>query len=82
MSIHRERPANGDDLLSVLITIGPEMNESPWRADTEGQGHQRKVAWTVIFVSGLDKPQAEWKKKSHQAWSAARSGGGGRWNQH
>lgn len=44
-------------------------------ADTEGQGHQRKVAWTVIFVSGLDKPQAEWKK-SHQAWSAARSGGG------
>lgn len=63
MSIHRERPANGDDLLSVLITIGPEMNESPWRADTEGQGHQRKVAWTVIFVSGLDKPQAEWKKK-------------------
>lgn len=40
----RERPANGDDLLSVLITIGPEMNESPWPVDTKGQGHQRKVA--------------------------------------
>lgn len=39
MPIHREASQRGQSPLLLLITAGPEMNESPWGVDTKGQGH-------------------------------------------
>lgn len=64
MTIQKEASQWEESPLLLLITVVLEMNESPWWADTKGQKRQGKVAWTISFISGSDKPQAKLKRKS------------------